>query len=149
MYRCLAANAVGEAEQSVRVMVERAPRPTTLPSQPRPAEEQASPSDGPCATNPCYNGGTCSPDEREPRRARCQCQPDYHGRKCQFKRRPPPVEEEEDGGVDDDDDDDSIDSKSVVLSLSVCVSVCVSVCLSRPVCVCVCVCVCVRACERE
>ena len=92
MYRCLAANAVGEAEQSVRVMVERAPRPTTLPSQPRPAEEQASPSDGPCATNPCYNGGTCSPDEREPRRARCQCQSDYHGRKCQFKRRPPPVE---------------------------------------------------------
>ncbi|KAK7104996.1 uncharacterized protein [Littorina saxatilis] len=144
-YRCLAANAMGEEQQSVQVVVKGRPRPSSTRSDPDPAErpslsrtdpnqaerpslsrtepdqtERPSPLQpdleqgsfiDPCASDPCYNGGTCRRDALLPRRPHCDCLPEFHGRKCQFKRRRAVAETEEDhsleGNVPQSTDDQS------------------------------------------
>ncbi|KAK7466762.1 hypothetical protein BaRGS_00037127 [Batillaria attramentaria] len=88
VYRCVAANAVGEAEQTAEVLIEGNPSLAGV----TPPDVTSSL----CDVNICYHGGTCYNDE-EGGRPRCVCTADYHGRKCQFSRRriqPEPAEEE-------------------------------------------------------
>ncbi|KAL8602766.1 hypothetical protein ACOMHN_064073 [Nucella lapillus] len=129
-YTCLAANAMGEVTQSVEVKVKghlstTPPRPsptttttssssldvTALPPSPSPFPPPSGEKEAemdPCAVNPCYNGGSCFRDGNDGAHTHCQCLPDYHGNKCQFKRRPvaPDYDDYDDDDYDGDDDDD-------------------------------------------
>ncbi|KAL8585104.1 hypothetical protein ACOMHN_013120 [Nucella lapillus] len=147
-YMCLAANPVGEVEQSVKVTVvqdARSKSRSTLPPAPdlelstsSTATRNASQEDAknPCtaALNSCYNGGICfvemvaeDGDTEEAGRGRigCDCPAEYHGSRCQFKRRRPVslVEadgdsDDDDGGGGDDDDDDVVEDEGVIVVIS-------------------------------
>lgn len=133
-YRCLATNALGEAEQVVHVVVKgdivRRPSPTTA----QPSVSTAEPGSGkimnfpdPCSLQPCYHGGSCSADDTGAGGFVCACPARYHGNKCQFIRHDTTVDENETllqpdlrlaGERDnDDEDDDENNEKSSIGSL--------------------------------
>ncbi|PVD32325.1 hypothetical protein C0Q70_07758 [Pomacea canaliculata] len=76
LYRCVASNAAGEAEQQVQVKVQDGPA----------SAAQAADIDL-CAVNPCRNGGTCAVEGPDRSRTTCTCTPAFTGRRCQLPRR--------------------------------------------------------------
>lgn len=92
VYQCVAANAVGESHQTARIVIKGsqppAGDPVTAPGVTSGQASSAVTSDvvsDACLGNPCYHGGTCYTESDGG--ARCECTGDYHGRRCQFRRR--------------------------------------------------------------
>ena len=42
---------------------------------------------GPCASNPCKNGGTCSVKGRTTKKYQCKCKNGYYGKMCDGKKK--------------------------------------------------------------